>query len=145
MHYEHTQKGHLDSLLLGAVFAMSAAAVFLHAIAPAFYIMIASAAVIFLAALAFGHMTVAGDDDGLIIRYGPLPLFRKRIPYEKITGAKRARTSWVDGWGIHYVPGRGWTYNLWGFECVELQLDKKKLRIGSDDPDGLLSFLQSRI
>lgn len=145
MHYEHTQKGHLDSLLLGVVFAISAAAIFMHAIAPAFYIMMATAAVIFVAALAFVRMTVAGDDEGLSVRYGPLPLFRKRIPYAKITGAKRARTSLIDGWGIHYCPGRGWTYNLWGYECVELQLGKKKLRIGSDDPDGLLSFVQSRI
>ncbi len=145
MHYEHTQRGHLDSILLGGVFLMSAAAVFLHAIAPAFYIMMAAAAVVFVAAFAFGHMTVAGDDDGLMVRYGPLPLFRKRIAYANITGAKRERTSLIDGWGIHYFPGRGWTYNLWGFDCVELQLGKKRLRIGTDDPDGLLGFVQSRI
>ena len=57
----------------------------------------------------------------------------------------RHTVSLIDGLGIHYVPFRGWTYNLWGFDCVVLELGKKTLRIGSNDADGLLTFLRSRI
>jgi hypothetical protein len=51
----------------------------------------------------------------------------------------------MDGWGIHYVPFRGWTYNLWGFDCVVLQLGSKTVRIGTDDADNLLAFLERQI
>ncbi len=33
-----------------------------------------------------------------------------------------ARSNWLDGWGIHYFPGRGIIYNLWGFDCVRVQI-----------------------
>ena len=47
----------------------------------------------------------------------------------------------VIGWGIHYFPGRGWTYNIWGFACVKLTLGRKIIRVGTDDADGLARFL----
>lgn len=48
---------------------------------------------------------------------------------------------WIEGWGIHYLPGRGETWNLWGFDCVELDVDGRLLHIDSDDPEGLADFL----
>ena len=63
----------------------------------------------------------------------------------RIESVEPGRSSLLDGWGIHYFPGRGWTYNLWGFDCVVLRMKKKTLRVGTDDPDGLLEFLQSRV
>ena len=56
----------------------------------------------------------------LALRFGPLPVLRKTFRYADITGVEIGRTSVIDGWGIHYMPGRGWTYNLWGFNCVKL-------------------------
>ena len=76
--------------------------------------------------------------------YGPLPLFRKRIRYADITAVEKSRSNVIDGWGIHYIPGRGWTYNLWGFDCVKLQLDKKVVRVGSNDAENLAAFLKQR-
>jgi hypothetical protein len=61
-----------------------------------------------------------------------------------MTDVKRSRSKVVDGWGIHCVVGRGWTWNLWGFDCVELRVKGTTYRIGSDDADALARFLQSR-
>ena len=92
--------------------------------------------------LSFQWLRVVDEGDTLAVRYGPMPFFRKRVRYERITAAALDRTSFIDGWGIHWVPGRGWTYNLWGFDCVRLTLtDNRILRIGTDDSLGLQQFL----
>ena len=82
--------------------------------------------------------------DHLYVHFGPLALFRKRIAYSQITHVEPGRSSVIDGWGIHYVPGRGWTWNLWGFDCVVLTLGDRTLRIGTDDVRGLTEFLQAK-
>jgi hypothetical protein len=102
------------------------------------------AAVLALAGLMFGSLTVRGDGEFLSLRYGPLPLFGKRIPYAEVTAVEPGRTALIDGWGIHCIPGRGWTYNLWGFGCVKLTLGKKVIRVGTDDPEGLAAFLRAK-
>ena len=51
----------------------------------------------------------------------------------------------LEGWGIHWTPGRGWTYNIWGYDCVKLSLDRGTIRVGSDDVENLVSFLRERI
>jgi hypothetical protein len=105
-----------------------------------------NAAAILLSVLAFAFRSLTVRDEGthLAIRFGPLPFFWKRISYERITEVKRARSSFVDGWGIHYIAGRGWIYNLWGFDCVEIRAGGRLLRIGTDDPEGLAAFLEEK-
>ena len=55
------------------------------------------------------------------------------------------RTNIIDGWGIHYFPGRGWTYNIWGFDCVKLTLGRKIIRVGTDDAEELAKFIREKI
>ena len=55
-----------------------------------------------------------------------------------------SRSALIDGWGMHWIPGRGWTFNLWGFDCVELIVSGKPLRIGTDDMENLVAFLESK-
>lgn len=57
---------------------------------------------------------------------------------------RRARSKLIDGWGVHWLPGRGWTFNLWGRDCVEGNTARRRLRIGTDDPEGLANFLTER-
>lgn len=101
-----------------------------------------------LLALCFGSLTVSDDIDGVLIAFGPLPVFRRKVAYAAIESAERARTTILDGWGIHLSPGGGWTWNLWGFDCVKVRYRKgdklKTLNIGTDDVDGLVEFLRSR-
>ncbi len=102
-------------------------------------------AIFVLCALMFGSLTIRDEGEWLALRYGPLPVLRKRIRYADITSVEAGRTSIIDGWGIHYIPGRGWTYNLWGFGCARLTLGRKVIRIGSDDVDNLVRFLRGKV
>jgi hypothetical protein len=106
---------------------------------------VAVAVLVLFMACCFKTLTVRDEGAHLAVRFGPLPVFRKRIPYADMTDAKRSRSRFVDGWGIHYVAGRGWTYNLWGFDCVEIRLGQKLVRVGTDDPDGLAQFLKGKV
>ena len=114
MEYYHRQTGWLHWLLYG----MAAGAVVLmwferdqaHVV-PATSLV---ALLLVFAGLAFHHLTVSDEGDALAVRFGPLPLFGTRIRYAEITAAEPSQTSIIDGWGVHYIPGRGWTYNLWG-------------------------------
>ena len=76
--------------------------------------------------------------------HAQVSLLRKRIRYADITGVEIGRTGIIDGWGIHYIPGRGWTYNLWGFDCVKLTLGRKIIRVGTDDAEDLVKFLREK-
>jgi hypothetical protein len=97
-------------------------------------------------ALSFRELRIRDEGDRLAIRFGPLPLFRKRVAYSELASVNRDRTSWVDGWGIHWIPLRGWTYNLWGFDCVRLTMrNGRTIRVGTDDPDRLVQFLQGKL
>jgi hypothetical protein len=144
MGYDHTQKSPLDDLLFAvAGAALICAWAFRHE--PLMIVfLILFAGIFLLLGLSFGHLTIRDEGQYLELRYGPLPVFHKRIPYSAITAVEPGRSSIIDGWGIHYVPGRGWTYNLWGFDCVKLSQGTHVVRIGSDDVPNLASFLHTR-
>ena len=95
--------------------------------------------------LSFMQLTVRDEQDALAVRFGPLPLFFTRIPYDKIRSVEPDRTTLLDGWGIHYLPGRGTTFNIWGFHCVRVELENRTIRIGTDDVENLVAFLRQRI
>jgi hypothetical protein len=116
-----------------------------HASLAAATVCWASALLIAGLLLCFRSLTIRAEGDRLALRYGGVPLFFRRIPFAAITAVEPGRTALIDGWGIHYIPGRGWTYNLWGFDCVVVHLGVKTVRIGTDDPAGLLAFLRTRL
>src|SRR5262245_11813141 len=98
--YQHTQKGPwwVLVLLLGIVFLTVAwtmppdpvVSIILSCSAPAMVVVAAS----------FHDLTVADKGDCLIVRFGPLPLFQKRIRYDDIRRVELGRTSPIEGWGI---------------------------------------------
>lgn len=145
MEYEKTQRGGLHHILHIAAAAMLLGAWFARAETPVTAILIGAAGLLAVLSLMFATLTVRDEGDWLALRYGPMPGFRKRIRYAEITSVEPSRTSIIDGWGIHYIPGRGMTYNLWGFGCVKLTLGRKVIRIGSDDVDNLAAFLRRKI
>jgi len=96
--------------------------------------------------LPFANLTIRDDGDVLLVRFGPLPLFWRRVRYTEIERAEKARSTWLDGWGIHLSPSGGWTWNLWGFDCVDVYLTRgRKLRLGTDKPTELACVLQQQI
>jgi len=106
---------------------------------------VAAAGTALVVAECFQSLFVQDEGDCLTLRFGPIPLFRKRLPYSEMTAVEACRSTILDGWGVHYTPGRGWIYNLWGFDCVKVQMGKKAVRIGTDDVGGLLAFLKAKI
>ena len=147
--YSHTQRAPLclalygagaASVVMGVVFGL----VLDHNL-PALWISLGSGLVHLLLGAAFQHLTVEDDGSQLSIRFGPLPLFRRRVPYADIQQVAIGRTTLLDGWGIHRRLRGGSVWNLWGFDCVELDLPRGKLRIGTDDPQGLARFVAQRI
>ena len=144
MSYNHTQHGRWHYIL----FAFALAALvgsWLARREPSVVVMVLVIAAIFsLCGLVVGALTVRDEGDWLALGFGPLPLLRKRIRYAEITAVEVGRTGVIDGWGIHYMPGRGWTYNIWGFDCVKLTLGRKVIRIGTDDAENLATFIREK-
>lgn len=145
MEYHHTQKGWLHWLLYGLAAGAVVLMWFEREQPQAVVAIAATALLLVFAALAFHYMTISDEGDALAVHYGPLPLFSTRVRYAEITAVEPSQTSILDGWGIHYLPGRGWTYNLWGFGCARLQLGNRVVRIGTDDVDNLVSFLRRKV
>jgi hypothetical protein len=143
--YEHTQRAPLHWLLYPpGVFLLTMAWLNRGQLMTA--LILSGTTVIVLAiGFSFQHLTIRDEDTSLAVRYGPLPIFRTRIAYADIARVKPGRTSWIDGWGIHWIPGRGYTYNLWGFACVELEVRNRIVRLGSDDVENLLAFLKTKL
>lgn len=141
--YAHQQHAPLHFLLWALAAWMLAMAWGLRAEPPPWVapLLIGVALLMVFFALSFRELRTWVDEDHLNLAFGPLPLFRKRVPLASIRSAQAARSSWIDGWGIHWLPGRGEIWNLWGFDCVELDLDGRRLRIGTDDPEGLAGIL----
>jgi hypothetical protein len=143
--YQHTQRSPLRWLLVLPGAALLALAWTCRAEPTLALIVVSVAILLLLLSFCFGYLTVRDEGDRLAVRYGPLPLFRTHVDYAAISSVERSRSSILDGWGIHWIPGRGFTYNLWGFDCVRLVCGGKTIRIGTDDVDNLVDFLNNRM
>lgn len=143
--YDHTQKGPWSLMLYALTAAFLTASWYLWHVPALSITFLVTGLFMFLLGGSLGYLAVADEGDQLVIRFGPLPLFRKRIRYDDIREVNTARTTLLDGWGIHWNPWGGWVWNIWGSDCVVIRLDKGAFRVGTDDPRGLAEFLRSRI
>jgi len=143
--YRHKQKGPWWLLLYGSAAALLAVG-WLGRMTPGEKAMfLAMGLVMYLLGASFEHLMVEDQGDRLLVRFGPIPLFKRRVRYEDIRDVEKGRTTFWDGWGIHLSLKGGWVWNIWGYDCVVLRLERSTLRIGTDDPDGLAEFLRSRL
>lgn len=143
--YQHTQHAPLYRLLLVAALVLALIGSRLTGVTLVGQVFTAVALVIVALSFCFKTLTVQDERTHLAIRHGPVPVFAKRLAYADMTDVKQSRSTFADGWGIHWRPGRGWTYNLWGFDCVEIRLGNKLVRVGSDDSVELARFLQAQL
>ena len=144
--YNHTQKALWFLLLyaIGVLMIVVSWSLFEEDQFAAVVLLVAGLLMLMLAT-SFQHLTVADRGDHLLIRFGPLPLFRKRIRYEDIREVETGRTLLLDGWGIHLSIRGGWVWNLSGRDCVVIYLHDGVVRIGTDDPENLAQFLKRKI
>jgi hypothetical protein len=145
MEYMHTQRAPLGWILYLTGIGMVGVSWFLRGEPVAAIILGSTGVVVVLVGTMFGYLKVWDAGDGLIARYGPLPVFYTKIAYADITAVEPDRSSVIDGWGVHYMPGRGWTYNLWGLDCVKITRGGRITRIGTDDRENLAAFVRSKI
>lgn len=145
--YDHTQYGKIHFLLqIPAVICLAVSYFLFERATSATVILISVGSILLLFSFAMIWLRVHDLGEHIKCTFGPIKLLSKKTAYSDIAEAYVSRSKLIDGWGIHKVPGRGWTYNLWGYDCVEFKLTNGKLmRIGTDDPENLASFIQSRI
>lgn len=141
--YQHTQRGPIWIVLGVFVAALATGATFADDLAARIAMTFMVFVFAFLA-LCFANLNVFDRGDHLEVRYGPLRLWGTKVRYEQIEAVEATRSRLIDGWGIHWMPGRGWTFNLWGFDCVEVTTPKGMVRIGTDDRERLAAFLVAR-
>lgn len=145
MDYRHTQVGPLGWMLALLAAGMGGAAWAVWDRSFAGVVLACAAALVALLAACFWKLTVEDRGESLAVRFGPLPLFGTRIRYDAMTDVEAGRSSLIDGWGIHYVPGRGWTFNLWGRGCAVIRRGRSVVRVGTDDVEGLVEFLRGAL
>lgn len=141
--YQHTQRAPWCLLLYG----LAAVPLLVRGMLPPdpvlTYVMVAVSLLFIVLAASFHHLTVADGGDYLSVRFGPVPLFRRRVRYEDIVAVEVGQVTWLEGWGIHLSPRGGWVWNIWGWDCVVIHLKGTTLRVGSDDAPRLAGFLES--
>lgn len=142
--YTHTQRGMLRIVLLVAAGLVLAVGWFAPQEAAHRPVLAAVAVICIVLSFAFERLTIRDEGERLGVRFGPLPLFKKTIPYAEMTGVQRSRSTLLAGWGIHWTR-QGWLWNIGGRDCVRIEMGTKSLLLGTDDPDGLAAFILSKI
>jgi hypothetical protein len=65
------------------------------------------------------------------------------IYFPDIANLELTRTSFWEGFGIHWTFGHGWLWNVSGFNAVMItKRDGKRITLGTDDPHGLYEAIK---
>ena len=140
-HYRHTQIGWatLGSMAVVVAFVLNRMPPTAAGITFGPLLVIAAVVV-----LVFGSLTVEVDEEAIRLRFG-VGLVRKRIPLAELRSWREVRNPWYSGWGIRL--GSGVTlWNVSGFGAVELLLgDRRRFRVGTDEPSALARALATAI
>ncbi len=142
--YRHKQTGPWFFLLFAVGVGMLTLAWFLRELPALPIILGVAGGVVLLLAPAFHHLTVVDEGDRLAIRFGWLPLFQRRIPYQDMQAVEVGQTTLLDGWGVHWSLKGGWVWNIWGWECVVIRHGLTTF-VGTNDAENLAGFLRTKI
>ena len=94
--------------------------------------------------LMMSSLTVSVDSTLIRIRFGG-GVCNKKFTLERISDCRPVKNDLMNGWGIRYI-GKGWLYNIAGYDAVELTLKNgKRARIGTDEPEKLAEAISSLI
>ncbi len=98
--------------------------------------------VIAVIVITFSQLNVRVDSATVTARFGAgWP--SKEIPLRDISAVTPVRNRWYHGWGMRKVP-RGWMYNVWGLDAVELERTSGTVfRIGTDQPRELAAAIDA--
>ena len=89
------------------------------------------------------RLVITVDDDALA--FAVFPFLRRRVPRARIAGAEPVRYHPLRdylGWGIKWMPGRGWAFSVQGDRGVRVHLTSgRSFLLGSRRPDELAAAL----
>lgn len=139
--YKHRQVGILILFALGLGVALTATVLILVPLPVARVVVSVVLVILLLCIFLFWALNVEVTADELVVSFGP-GVIRRRFRVEDILNARIVQNPWYYGWGIRLTP-HGWLFNVSGFASVELELrNNRKFRIGTDDPQQLLTAIQ---
>jgi hypothetical protein len=142
--YNHRQQGRMLRLLIVGGSVVTFIAIFLASPNVDFKligILLIAAGGIYALAIQLTNLTTVVDDANLSWWFGN-GIWKKSVPLTDIASAEPVENKWWWGWGIRYY-GKGWLYCVSGLQAVEVVLHSgKHIRIGTDDPHGLVEALQ---
>lgn len=104
-----------------------------------------SLVLVFLSACFFS-LQVTVDETLIRLKFG-IGIIRKEILLKQILSCARVKNFILSGWGVKRIGRtKGWSYNVSGFDAVELTLaDGQRIKIGTDHPEDLLKAVNERI
>ena len=145
--YQHTQRGPWSFVLLAVVASNLTLAVRLLGNEPAWasWLFLSVALLMTFMTFCFQSLTTTVSETSLRVHFGPIPLLEKKVLLEEIVSVRPEKSSLLDGWGVHWTPGKGWIYNMWGFDCLAINLGTRHFRVGTNDPDQLCEVLERAI
>jgi hypothetical protein len=92
-----------------------------------------------------GSLKVSLSESQLIWQFGFLGKPKWTLDFDEIEKVELCKTSWVEGWGIRFTK-EGMLYNAAGKTAIRIyKRDGKIIRLGSIEPDVLLSLIQQKI
>ncbi len=94
----------------------------------------------------FFSLQVTVDETLIRLKFG-MGLIRKEITLSDILSCARVKNFILSGWGVKRIGRiKGWSFNVSGWDAVELTLTNgQRIRIGTDDPEGLVKAVNERI
>jgi hypothetical protein len=85
--------------------------------------------------LLFATLMVEIDEENIKLKFG-IGIISKKFFLKDIKSYCIVKNKWYNGWGIHGHPGKGWLYNVSGFDAVEIRMEDGMIyRIGTDEPE----------
>jgi len=145
MEYAHTQWGYLaiPTFLLFAVVIPIIAADDETTVAITAMLIVFTIALLAIVLL-FSRLEVSVSNGRIVTAFG-FGRPHREIELADVTAVRQVRNTWIQGWGIRKIS-KGWMYNVWGLDAVEVQLSSGDVfRIGTDDPENLLAAISLQI
>ncbi len=139
--YTHTQIGWVPIVVLGVLSLFFLAFPAVLSPLPAYL----SVMPLVLAALLFCCLTVRVGQGVIKLVFG-IGLIHKRIKLIDIQSVSTIRTKWWCGYGIHGFWGKGWLFNVSGFDAISLRMKSGMVYvIGTDEPKQLLEAIRAAL
>jgi len=139
MEYRHTQKGKVLGAAIGIAVVLLFISIWLSGSLQSIQTIIL---LILLAGWGLFYSLTVEIKDGILKCHFGMGVLQKQIHLSEVQEVRNVRNPWYMGWGIRWLPGRYWMWNVSGFQAVELVFRSgRRFRIGTDEPSALVQAI----